>query len=130
VQILENEIREHAFHGLISLHADDTSEGIYGFVRGPVLAKSLLEPALSAAEAVLPRNKDSIIDGFTAENGIISQCYDGILTSPPKLEGSPFEIILETPHGAEKRKQVAAFVLGTLSILAEYRKFISFAADL
>ncbi len=130
VQLLEKEIREHAFHGLVSFHADDTSEGLYGFVRGAVLARSLLEPALSAAEVVLPRNRNSTIDGFTAENGIISQCYDGILTSPPKLEGSPFEIILETPHRAPSGVQVKAFLLATLSILAEYRKFISFAADL
>jgi protein MpaA len=130
VRLLEKEIHDHAFHGLVSFHADDTSDGLYGFVRGALLAKSLLEPALSAAEVVLPRNRNLVIDGFTAENGIISQCYDGILTSPPKLQGSPFEIILETPHSAPENAQMRAFLLATLSILAEYRKFISFAADL
>lgn len=130
VRQLEAEILAHSFHGLISLHADDTSDGLYGFVRGALLAKSLLEPALKAAEAVLPRNRNSIIDGFTAENGIISQCYDGILTSPPKLEGTPFEIILETPQGAPESAQVEAFSHAILTVLGEYRKFISFAADL
>jgi hypothetical protein len=85
VRLLEQEIRSGAFHGLISLHADDTSDGIYGFVQGAVLTRALLEPALAAAEAVLPRNTSSVIDGFSADNGIISQCYDGILTSPPEL---------------------------------------------
>jgi murein peptide amidase A len=130
VQLLEREILEHAFHGLVSFHADDTSRGIYGFVRGAVLARSLLEPALASAEEVLPRNREQVIDGFPAENGIISQCYDGILTSPPKLENTPFEIILETPHHAPEPQQIEAFVRASLAILAEYRKFIAFAADL
>ena len=69
-------------------------------------------------------------NGFAAENGIISQCYDGILTSPPKLENTPFEIILETPQHAPEGKQVDAFVHASVAMLAEYRKFISFAADL
>ncbi len=130
VRLLEGEIQEQAFHGLVSFHADDTSRGMYGFVRGAVLARSLLEPALAAAEKVLDRNRDAIIDGFHAENGIISQCYDGILTSPPKLENTPFEIILETPHHAPEPKQIDAFGRASLTILAEYRKFIAFAADL
>ena len=130
VVLLEREIQELSFHGLVSLHADDTSEGMYGFVRGAVLARSLLEPALRAAETILPRNGASLIDGFAAENGIISQCYDGILTSPPKLENTPFEIILETPQHAPEEKQVEALVMASVTILAEYRKFISFAADL
>jgi len=85
---------------------------------------------LRAGEKILPRNTNSTIDGFPAEQGIISQCYDGILTSPPKLQNSPFEIILETPHRAPADQQIAAFVVGILSILSEYRKFIAFAADL
>ena len=130
VVLLEREIQKILFHGLVSFHADDTSEGLYGFVRGAVLARSLLEPALRAAEAILPRNSASMIDGFPAENGIISECYDGILTSPPKLENTPFEIILETPQQALEEKQVEAFVRASVAILGEYRKFISFAADL
>jgi hypothetical protein len=130
VRLLEQEIEQQRFHGMVSLHADDTSEGVYGFVRGALLTRSLLAPALQAAEQCLPRNCAGMIDGFPAERGIISQCYDGILTSPPKLENSPFEIILETPQRAPLEKQVDAFVLASLAILAEYRKFIAFAADL
>ena len=130
VRVLEQEILQHAFQGLVSFHTDDTSEGLYGFVRGAVLARSLLKPALAAAERHLPRNRNPLIDGFPAEDGIISECYDGILTAPPKLQGTPFEIILETPHHAPEADQVAAFVEATRTILTEYRKFIAFAADL
>jgi predicted deacylase len=130
VILLEEEIRSRAFHGLISLHADDTSSGIYGFVRGAVLTRALLEPALAAAEAVLPRNTSLVIDGFSAENGIISQCYDGILASPPELHPQPFEIILETPQGAPLARQSEAFILAIRTVLLEYQKFLAFATNL
>lgn len=130
VRLLEREIQSRKFHGLISLHADDTSDGMYGFVRGAVLSKGLLEPALKAAEAVLPRNRDPLIDGFPAHEGIISECYDGILTSPPDLQPLPFEIILETPHSAAEEKQVEALVRALSAILLEYQKLLAFAANL
>jgi len=130
VAALEAELLENRLHGFISLHADDTSPGMYGFVRGAVLARSLLEPALRAAEEAIPRNRAREIDGFPAENGIIAECYDGILTAPPKLQGSPFEIILESPALLPLNSQTAALVAAMRAILAEYRKFIAFAADL
>jgi len=130
VVFLEQHIARHGFHGLVSLHADDTSDGVYGFVRGAVLARSLLEPTLAASERILPRNRHARIDGFPARDGIISECYEGILASPPKLENTPFEIIFETPQGAPLQNQVDVCVAASLTILAEYRKFISFAADL
>jgi murein peptide amidase A len=130
VALLEHEIQTQRFDGLVSLHADDTSNGMYGFVRGAVLTRALLEPALTAAETILPRNMESLIDGFAAVNGIISECYDGILTSPPELNPLPFEIILETPHAALPEKQVAAFVIALQTILAEYRKLLAFAPNL
>ncbi len=130
VQLLEQEIRAHKFHGLISLHSDDTSSGLYGFVRGAVLTRGLLEPALAAAEKVLPRNRERLIDGFPAENGIISECYDGILASPPELNPAPFEIILETPHQAPEELQLEAFVVAIETVLVEYQKLLAFAANL
>jgi hypothetical protein len=130
VLLLEQEIRARSFHGLVSLHADDTSDGLYGFVRGAVLTRGLLEPALARAEAVLPRNQRPEIDGFPAENGIISECYDGILTSPPELHPQPFEIILETPHAAPLNQQAEVFVVAIETILSEYQKLLSFAANL
>ena len=47
----------------------------------------------------------------------------------PKLRRQ-CNFIFETPHHAPAEKQVQAFVVAILSILAEYRKFIAFAADL
>jgi hypothetical protein len=130
VELIEQEIRRQQFDGIISLHSDDTSHGVYGFVRGATLTKHLLQPALAAAEAALPTNKESNIDGFHAVDGIIQTAYDGILTAPPGTQPAPFEIILETPQLAPLDLQRQAFVLALESILSTYREMISFAANI
>jgi len=130
VRLIETELARHHFHGVIQLHADDTSDGVYGFVRGHTLSEHLLKPALEAAGAVLPRNVNALIDGFAAKDGIIYGAYDGILAAPAQIEPTPFEIILETPHGAPTDRQVAALVIALETVLEEYRRLIAFAANL
>lgn len=130
VALLERELSTHAFHGLIALHSDDTSEGLYGFVRGATLTQHLLQPALAAAAEILPRNENPIIDGFSAEQGIIRQGYPGILSAPAQLRPHPFEIILETPQAAPPLLQERALVVALRQILSGYRQLISYAADL
>lgn len=130
IEILENELRRHHFSGLIQLHADDTSEGIYGFVRGHTLTENLLRPALAEAGKILPKNVNALIDGFAARDGIIYDAYEGVLAAPAQMDPTPFEIILETPHHAPMDRQVEALVVAIKCILREYRRLISFAADI
>jgi hypothetical protein len=130
VQILERELRTSHFSGLIQLHADDTSEGIYGFVRGHTLTENLLRPALREAGKILPRNINATIDGFAARDGIVYDHYEGVLAAPAQMEPVPFEIILETPHRAPIDLQVEALVVALRTILNEYRQLISFAANI
>lgn len=128
--LLEKELRAQRFDGIIAFHSDDTSDGMYGFVRGATLTEHLLKPALAAAEDALPRNQRDEIDGFHAVNGIIHSAYDGILCAPPGSQPEPFEIILETPQNVCLSLQRRAFVLAARAILSEYRRLISFAADI
>jgi hypothetical protein len=130
VRLLEDELRLGHFSGLIQLHADDTSDGIYGFVRGHTLTENLLRPALREAGKILPRNRAATIDGFAARDGIIYDAYDGILAAPSQMEPVPFEIILETPQLAPLDSQVNALVVALRTILSEYRQFMSFAANI
>jgi len=130
VEILEHELRTRHFNGLIQLHADDTSDGLYGFVRGHTLTENLLRPALLEAGKILPRNVNATIDGFAARDGIIYDSYDGVLAAPGQIEPIPFEIILETPHHAPMDAQIEAFAVAIRTILAEYRRLISFAANI
>lgn len=130
VQLLQTELFSHAFNGIISLQADNTSEGLYGYAQGATLTKNLIEPALRAAEDILPRNRNTVIDGFTARNGIIRNGYQGVLSGPPKLRPRPFEIIFETPNSAPQFLQEKALEAALLSVLSEYRKFIAYAPNL
>lgn len=130
ITILEHELRTGHFNGIVQLHADDTSDGIYGFVRGHTLTENLLRPALTEAGKVLPRNVNALIDGFAARDGIIYDHYEGVLAVPSQMEPIPFEIILETPHHAPMDRQVEALVVALRTILGEYRRLIAFAADI
>ena len=130
VRILEAELRQGHFHGLIQLHADDTSDGIYGFVRGHTLTENLLRPALQEAGKILPRNVGATIDGFAARDGIISQHYDGVLAAPKEMAPEPFEIIFETPQKAPMELQVEAFLAAMRTIMTEYLLLMSFAQNI
>lgn len=130
VRLLETEIWTHAFDGIITLHSDDTSHGLYGYVAGTILAENLLEPALREAERFLPRNGGGRIDGFTAQNGIITGSYDGVLRAPPGITHPPFEITLETPQKAPLHRQVEAFSAALQIILVEYRYLMAVAQNI
>ena len=130
VQILEKELRARHFHGIIQLHADDTSDGLYGFVRGHTLTEALLRPALREAGKILPRNVNATIDGFAARDGIIYTGYQGILAAPAEVNPVPFEIIFETPHAAPTQTQADAIIVALKTIMAEYRSLISFAQNI
>lgn len=130
VQLLEKELRLRHFHGIIQLHADDTSDGIYGFVRGNTLTEALIRPALREAGKILPRNVNATIDGFAARDGIIYKAYEGILAAPAEVDPVPFEIIFETPHGAPTQRQADAILVALKTIMAEYRSLLAFAQNL
>ncbi|MEK0446964.1 MAG: hypothetical protein RLZZ399_2285 [Verrucomicrobiota bacterium] len=130
VLLLEREIRERRFDGIIALHSDDTSPGFYGFARGDVLARQLLAPALEAAEREQPRDTRPFIDGFRAVNGMVHETYEGILSAPAEQLPQPFEIILESPALSSLGAQRRAFRGALRALLSEYRKFIAYGADL
>jgi murein peptide amidase A len=130
VRLLESELSSHAFNGIISLHTDDTSEGIYGYAHGALLTRHLVGPALAAAGEFLPVNQNGTIDGFRARAGIIREGYEGVLRTPPGIKPRPFEVILETPHRAPHYLQEAALAVALRTILNEYRQFIAYAQNL
>ena len=130
VKILEEELRTHRFDGVITLHADDTSSGVYGYAHGRLLNEELLRPALRACEHILPRDARANIDGFAATESILCDCFPGVLSAPPEQSPQPFDLIFETPAHAPRGAQADAAVLALKTILDEYRRFIAYAQDL
>jgi hypothetical protein len=125
VQFLEMELRCQQFDGIISLHTDDTSDGVYGFARCSAEKHDLLHDALEAAHHALPRCRSKLIDGFEATNAIIRTCYAGVLSAPAEQQPRPWEIVLETPQRAPVHLQRQAFVLAIAMILGRYRTQLS-----
>jgi protein MpaA len=130
VELLEKQIRTLQFGGLISLHADDDSPGLYAFALGAQVTQHVVEPALRAAEQVLPRNQDATIDNFTARNGLIRKGYPGMLCAAPEARPRPFEIVFETPHHAELEKQIEANLVFLRHALDQYQQLQAVGQDL
>ena len=130
MRFLQTQLISGSFHGLISLRIDDQACGFYGIAHGATLTTHLIEPALRAAETFLPLDQRSLINGFHARDGIVQGAEKGALSAAPGVAPQPFEITLEMPKAppAFVKESTFAFVLHT--ILAEYRKFISYAQNI
>ena len=98
-------------------------------MRGATISKELLAPALDDASRHLPVNREPVIDGFRAQDGIIVEGYEGIL-SAGHMEPRPFEIVFETPAAALLEKQIASSVAAMTAILRRYRAMLSLANDI
>ena len=130
VELLERQIRTLRFDGLIALHADNESNGLYAFALGAQVTQHVVEPALHAAERILPRNCDATIDNFTARNGLIRKGYPGMLCAAPEARPRPFEIVFETPHHADLEKQIEANVGFLRHALDQYQQLQAVGQDL
>jgi hypothetical protein len=130
IRLFEAELLANPFDGIITLHADDTCEGVYGYAHGRTLNEALLEPALRAAEKFLPRDRRATIDGFAAADGLIRECFVGVLSAPPAQTPRPFDVIFETPAHAPFGLQVAASLAALKAIIAAYPAFIAYGQDL
>ena len=130
IGIIEAELRGQRFDGVIALHADDTSDGLYGYAHGRLFNENLLRPALRASERVLPRDRRTEIDGFSAHEGVIADCFPGVLAPPPDQCPQPFEVIFETPAAMPLDKQAEAAQTALLAMLTAHRGFIAHAPNL
>ncbi len=130
VLLLEHEIRAGRFDGIIALHADDETPGLYAFALGAQVTQHVVEPALRAAEQILPRNRHPMIDNFTAENGLIRKGYPGMLCAPPEQSPRPFEIVFETPALADFESQVEANLIFLRTALEQFLQLQAVGQDL
>lgn len=129
IKILEEELRTQHFDGLITLHADDTGEGLHGYTQDQVLNDNLLLPALRACLHVLPAHPGAENFSDATDEEIVEESGQGNLGPPPDQHPRPFEIIFETPATAPMTKQVEAIGCALLSVLAECRGFIPQGAN-
>lgn len=121
IKIIEDELRERQFDGIIALHADKTSGSLHGYIQDRRLNKRLLAPALRASARVLSPKQGTISDGFSAMDVPVEESCPGVLTSPPGQNPNPFKIVFKTPATAPMSQQVEAISCALRSVLAAYR---------
>jgi len=124
VYYLERELGVTGFHGVISLHTED-SEGFYAHSRSEIIGKALVQPALAAASRFLPLTGRPVRSKCAAAEATGRACHEGVLVNHGDLPSRPFEIVLETPQSAPDEAQIDAAVVALESILAEYRPFLA-----
>ena len=66
-----------------------------------------------------------VADRFTAEGGVIEECFQGVIAPAPSRRARPFEIIFETPGASSMTQQVEAISCALCSILAKHCGFIA-----
>jgi hypothetical protein len=130
IALLERELVAGNFDGIITLHSDNTSEGLYGYAHGRLLNEALLKPALRASERILPRNHSPLIDGFEASEGLIHRCFEGVLSAPRAQRPQPFDLIFETPALSPLNLQIEATLIAIETVLEEYRVFLAHSINL
>ncbi len=130
VTLLEQQIRTLRFDGLISLHADTDSPGLYAFALGAQVTQHVVEPALAAAGKIVPVNHDRTIDNFVARNGLIRKGYPGMLCAAPGARLRPFQIVSETPHHADLGRQIEANLVFLRHALEQYQQLRAVGQDL
>lgn len=128
-RLLQAELAAQSLEGFIRLQTNAASYEFHGLVRGETFARQLLEPAFAAAAELLPVERTVHIAGFRARD-VSYDHYEGGLSTPPKAQIRPFEIILEAPGQAPVYLQEWALAVALRAILTEYRKFIAYAPNL
>ena len=131
IGILEEELRTQSFDGIVALHADDTSDGIYGYAHDRLLNKKLLEPALRASERVLPAQPRRGDRRLRRVRGRHRRLFPGRAwrRRPSRNRGLLRSFLRRRPR-SPLDKQAEAAHSALLAILATYRGFAAYAQDL
>lgn len=126
IESLESEIWMQAFHGIVNLRSDSELSGIRGEASGAVLSECLLNPALQAASAYLPRANAAP----ESASIIYKKASNGALRAVRGLTPPPFEIQLTTPSQSRLDLQVEALTAALQSILTEFRGVQAIGANI
>jgi murein peptide amidase A len=123
IKIIEDELRERQFDGIIALHSNETSNGLHGYIQGRGLNEHLPAPLLRTPVPVSSPKLRTISDGFAVMNAPVEETCPGVLAPPPEQNPRPFRIVYKTAAGAPMSQQVEAISCALRSVLAAYRGF-------
>ena len=118
-QLIEKELSQRRFDGIISLRGDPLATRVQASVSDNCL--DFVTPAFTAAEQALPPNQRAQFTGFSVRK----RCPDQGSRSYRGHSQKSFEIALEVPRQFSHRLQSKIFLVSLHSILAAYRRISS-----
>ena len=121
IKIIEDELRERQFDGIITLHVDATCDDRQGCAQSQVLNARMPAPDRSMSSQTSPPDLEKIMAGFSTGNMPAEKRGPGVLAPPPGQNPRPFELMLKTFATASMSQQVEAISCALCSILADYR---------
>jgi hypothetical protein len=130
VRFFRAELRKWGFDGILTLRTDPRAESFHTTVRSELLAKEVIRPALEPVGRVTPVNSRPIKIRPGDLRARLADCADGRLTPPPEIRPHPFEVELFAPGSAPKEARIGSLFVATHEILRNYRRLISYAADI
>jgi hypothetical protein len=130
VRFFRAELRKWGFDGIVTLRTDPRAEGFHAIVRSELIANEVIRPALGPVGRVTAVNDRPIKLRPGDLPARIADAADGRLTPPPDVRPRPFEVELFAPGNVPKESRVSSLFVATHEILRQYRRLISYAADI
>jgi hypothetical protein len=125
LEYFRNEAFHWSFDGTISYRLDPEAQGFYATVRSELLSREVVVPALGALAGTYPVAKERIVT--PGRIGI------SLPMSPVPRRGmmaNPFEVEVFAPGRVPIEQRIAGLAAVLPEILRNYRRFISYAANL
>lgn len=124
-QFFRQEIGEGRFSMLIRLHSDGEARQFHAVVRGSLIARCVVAPALEIVTGGVPMAEESIVLKARRSALHLSGTEDCLA---PGSRNSTLEVELHAPGGVEFEERVWALAEVTVGILAYYRSLLSLRA--
>jgi len=130
VQQIQSELWMHAFDGIVSLRTDAQKSELLIEVGGPNFARHLFGNSLANAQDILPQAVDSRPETLPRFKGSLLDKPNELIRTAPGVKPRPFEIVITIPGKAPGLQQRTAVALLLERVLAGYRNFIAYGANI
>jgi hypothetical protein len=130
IQFLKSEMQNWAFDGAISLRTSPGVSGLHARVRGELLAREVVIPALEALGRKLPLHSTPVEILEPSRLARKTANKTGSSFHLCESRARAFEIELVVPAHQTEKEQTEAFCAATLDILMRYRRGFSRAQNI
>lgn len=117
IRTLEQELTDHHYDAVISLHTDPSARGLYAYGDKDIPCHDFLIQALNNAATIYPPTEGSPFEGYHAAHIDAASAFPGS-PRPPDTGHTFTEILLELPGRCDRHTQARAATAAIRAILA------------